>query len=68
MRANNVVIKKYENFIVKQEINFQIDFQHESSNFYSLPKIHKSKIKKKTCKRKKIYTSLGLNFALKLLD
>ena len=50
MRANNVLIKKYENFLVKQEINFQIDFQHESSNFYSLPKIHKSKINSKAIK------------------
>ena len=50
MRANNVLIKKYENFLVKQEINFQIDFQHESSNFYSLAKIHKSKINSKAIK------------------
>ena len=44
MRANNALIKKYENSFLKQEIDYPTNFQYESSNFYGLPKIHKSKI------------------------
>ena len=44
MRANNALIKKYENSFLKQEVDYLTNFQHESSNFYGLPKIHKSKI------------------------
>ena len=44
MIANNTLIQKYENSFLKQEIDYLTNFQHESSNFYGLPKIHKSKI------------------------
>ena len=44
MRTNNELIKKYENSFLKQEINYLTNVQHESSNFYGLPKIRKSKI------------------------
>ena len=44
IRANNGLIKKYKNLFLKQEIAYLTDFQHESSNFYALPKIDKSKI------------------------
>ena len=43
MRANNALIKRYENSFLKQEIDYLTNFQHESSNFYSLPKIDKFK-------------------------
>ena len=38
------LIKKYEKSLLKQEIDYLTNFQHKSSNFYGLPKIHKSKI------------------------
>ena len=41
MRANNALIK---NLFLKQEIAYLTNFQHESSNFYALPKIDKSKM------------------------
>ena len=44
MRANNTLIKKYENTFLKQEVDCVTNFQHERSNFYGLPKIHKIKI------------------------
>ena len=44
MRANNALIKKYGNSFLKQENNYLNSFQQETSNFYGLPKIHKSKI------------------------
>ena len=44
MRANNALIKKYKNSFLKQEVEYLTNFQHESSNFCGLPKIHKSKI------------------------
>ena len=46
MRANNAFIKKYGNSFLKQENNYLNSFQQETrtSNFYGLPKIHKSKI------------------------
>ena len=44
MRANNALIKKYENSFLKQENNYLTNFQHETSNFYGLPKILKSRI------------------------
>ena len=43
MRANNALIKRYENSFLKQEIDYLTNFQHESSNFYGLPKIDKFK-------------------------
>ena len=51
MRANNAFIKKYENSFLKQEIDDMTNFQHESSNFYGLPKIHNSKIISKAIKQ-----------------
>ena len=44
MRATNALIKKYENSFLKQEIDYLTNFQQESSNFYGLCKIRKSKI------------------------
>ena len=44
MRANNALIKNYENSSLKQEVDDLTNFQHKSSNFYGLPKIHKSEI------------------------
>ena len=44
MRTNNALIKKYEKSFLKQEIDYLTNFQHGSSNFYGLPRIHKSKI------------------------
>ena len=44
MRANNALIKKYENSFLKQKVDYLTNFQHESSTFYGLPKIYKSKI------------------------
>ena len=44
MRANNELIKNYVNSSLKQEIDDLTNFQHKSSNFYGLPKIHKSEI------------------------
>ena len=50
-RANNVLIRKYKNSFLKQEIDYLTNFQHESSNFYGLPKIHNSKIISKAIKQ-----------------
>ena len=44
MRANNSLVKKYEKYFLKQEIDHLTNLQYESSNFYGRPKIHKSKI------------------------
>ena len=44
MRASNSLIKKYEKYFLKQEIDHLTNLQYESSNFYGRPKIHKSKI------------------------
>ena len=44
MGTNNTLIKKYENTFLKQEVDCVTNFQHEGSNFYGLPKIHKIKI------------------------
>ena len=44
MRANNSLIKKYENSFLKQEVVYLKNFQYEIGNFYGLPKIYKSKI------------------------
>ena len=44
MRANNALVKKYENSFLKQEVDYLTNIQHESSNCYGLPKIHKSEI------------------------
>ena len=44
MRAHNALIKNYENSSLKQEVDDLTNFQHKSSNFYGLPKIHKSEI------------------------
>ena len=44
MRVNNALNKKYENYFLKQGIDYLTNFHHESSNFYSFPKIHKSKV------------------------
>ena len=44
MRANNSLIKKYENSFLKQEVVYLTNFQYEIGNFYGLPKIYKSKI------------------------
>ena len=45
-RTGNELIYKYENPFLKREIDYLTNFQHESSNFYGLPIIHKSKISK----------------------
>ena len=50
MRTNDTLIKKYENSFLKHEIDYLTNFQHESSNFYGLPKIHKSKMISKVIK------------------
>ena len=44
MRANNALVKKYENSFLKQDVDHLTNIQHESSNFYGLPRIHKSEI------------------------
>ena len=41
-RANNALIKKYENYFLKQEIDYLKYFQHESNHFYGLPKSSES--------------------------
>ena len=46
MRTSNELISKYENPFLKQEIDYLTNFQHESNNFYGVPKIYKSKISK----------------------
>ena len=52
MRANNALIKKYENSFLKQEVDNLTNFQHKSSNLYGVPKIHKSEIIPKRSKSK----------------
>ena len=44
MRANNALIKKYENSFLKQEIGYLANIHRKRSNFLVLSKIHKSKI------------------------
>ena len=44
MRANNALIKKYENSFLKQEIGYLANIHRKRSNFHVLSKIHKSKI------------------------
>ena len=44
MRANNALIKKYENVFLEQETNFLANIQHKSSNFHGLLKMHISNI------------------------
>ena len=36
--------KKYENVLLKQEVDYMSKFRYESSKFYGFPKIHKSNI------------------------
>ena len=43
-RAKNSIVRKSKNSFLKQEIGCLTSFQHESSNFYGLPKIDKSKL------------------------
>ena len=40
MIAKNPPIKKHENTLLKQEIDYLINFQHRNSDFYGLHKIH----------------------------
>ena len=40
MRANNALNKKHENSFLKQNFDCLTNFEHKSSNFYGLPKIH----------------------------
>ena len=44
MRANNALIRNNKNSFLKQEVDYLTNFQHKSSNFCGLPKIHKSEI------------------------
>ena len=44
IRTNNALIKKCGNSFLKQESDYLTNFQHESSKFYGLSEIHKSKI------------------------
>ena len=39
-------VKKYESILTKKETDFIINFKFTSSQFYCLPKVHKSKITK----------------------
>ena len=41
MTAKNALIKTYKSPYLKQDIDYLTKFQHENSNFYGLPNVHK---------------------------
>ena len=45
MKGIAKIIEKYKDNLTKKEEEYLINFSYKTSNFYGLPKIHKSKLK-----------------------